>query len=830
MNWAWIHVGAVYAAAVYLARRAGVDLPRKVALFFFAVVLVFFFKPLTQDYVASQEDILNTLPPWTFVVDDKEAINDEMNDIPLQHTVWGYQARESWKSLRVPLWNQYAGSGYPLLANGQSSAMSPIRLINLPVPTRYFMAAEAATKILIALTFTFLFLRGRGFAEMASVIGACVFGFGGFLHAWLHFPHVTTAVWLPAVLYLIDRIAQFIPREDAGSSGAPAVHEAGPGHPRSRVFAREKLGLFAAAAFVWATILYGGHPETASHIFFLSLLYLIWIVFVEKRTTWRAFLTLGGAMTVAAMLAAPFLLSFLEALPKSQRYAALKVMPYEAAAMPYVDFDCMIVLFQGHFFGRAPFEKPWGPIVAEPIGGFAGILGFIGFFGLIAHIVHRRKWRSAEMFFVLATVMVFGVIDGWHWLGELVHAVLPVVAHARFRLLFIMLMAIQAAAVMDLTIRGERVPMIAGAVVVAGMLVALFTLHHFPDDARLMTSLLTTGRSVIVLVCAVLAMTRWRQWALLGLLVGVMNELWPVSRNWNPPLPGDKFYPETPYLRAVVGLKDRHAANDPFRVVGIGPMVYPNTNAMFGIEDVRAHDPMSYDRYMGFLRLTADYKTGPENYHPWYENANASVLDFLNVRYMWVDPWFTITDLDRWKLIYKSGDGRIYENRRPLPRFFAVRNVIIEFRDLQFIERLKNHNDWANTALLDELKLETQQMHDDFFHPRPESSPNAVAKIVDAAPTSYRVSVNAPRWSLVVSSVPWWPGWKVVRNGKRVDPIRVNGAFLGFAVPPGASDVKVYYSPWTWWVGVWLALGGIGVLGVLGYAGRRRAVASATPG
>jgi uncharacterized membrane protein YfhO len=61
----------------------------------------------------------------------------------------------------------------------------------------------------------------------------------------------------------------------------------------------------------------------------------------------------------------------------------------------------------------------------------------------------------------------------------------------------------------------------------------------------------------------------------------------------------------------------------------------------------------------------------------------------------------------------------------------------------------------------------------------------------------------------------------VVRNGKRIDPIRVNGAFLGFAVPPGESDVRVYYSPWTWWLGVTLA--GLAVVGlvVAGFVRRR---------
>ena len=67
MNWTWIYIGALYAGAVALARRSGVDLPRKVALFFYALVLVFFFKPLTQHFVMTQDDFLSTMPPWTFL-------------------------------------------------------------------------------------------------------------------------------------------------------------------------------------------------------------------------------------------------------------------------------------------------------------------------------------------------------------------------------------------------------------------------------------------------------------------------------------------------------------------------------------------------------------------------------------------------------------------------------------------------------------------------------------------------------------------------------------------------------------------------------------------
>jgi hypothetical protein len=155
------------------------------------------------------------------------------------------------------------------------------------------------------------------------------------------------------------------------------------------------------------------------------------------------------------MLAAPFLLLF-EALPRSQRYAELAAAPLSATLQPYSDLRSAMVLFQAHYFGRAPQEEPWSIVQAELVGGFSGVLGIAAFFGLLAYVVRRRAWRSTETFFLAATVLVFGVIDAWPLLDDAIHAVLPVVAHARFRMLFVLLMDIQAAATIDLTQRGDE--------------------------------------------------------------------------------------------------------------------------------------------------------------------------------------------------------------------------------------------------------------------------------------------------------------------------------------------------------------------------------------
>ena len=126
-NPTWIFVAVVYAAAVWLARRANVEIPIRIAIFFYAIVFVFLYLPLTQDYVNLPVDFLSTLPPWAHLTRFHGSANLFMNDIVLQIVPWANQVREAWRSFEPPLWNHLSGAGYPLLGNPQTSALSPLR-------------------------------------------------------------------------------------------------------------------------------------------------------------------------------------------------------------------------------------------------------------------------------------------------------------------------------------------------------------------------------------------------------------------------------------------------------------------------------------------------------------------------------------------------------------------------------------------------------------------------------------------------------------------------------------------------------------------------------
>lgn len=782
-NPTWLYTAAVYAGAVWLARRGGIDLPRRVALFFYALVLVFFYPVLTQDATNTSMDFLGTIPPWEYTVRHHHALNKQLNDLALQIVPWAHQVREGWRHLTPPLWNNFSAAGYPLLASAQSSALSPLRILGLPLSLAHSLSFEAAMKVLIALTFTFLWCRRRGYSEIASVTGSVAFGFSTFIIVWLHFPLITTACFVPAVFYLLDLLAERVT------------------YPR-----------FVALAVTGAIMLFGGHPETVSHTAFLAALYVLWLVVVERGNP-RVLLAIAGAAVVTAMLAAPFLAPFAEAVKKSKRYQELENR-VEETAVPYSNWPSAILLLSPQFHGAMPAEH-WGPAHAESISGFAGILGIAAWFAVAAHVIRTRRWRSHETFFLLSAVIAVGVIFDWPGIGDVFHVVFHLAANARVRLLLVLLLAVLTAAAVDLLAR-DRLSVLIGLLCASGLLfTALHTTKFWTAYAH-DTAVLAMLPSMAVIAAAgiVLGMKRV-DWGTLFVLTLVIAELWNVSRNWNPVVPDKWMAPRTPMLRALDDLSSKVPKNAPFRIVANAATFFPNVSSLYGYEDVRAHDPMTPGHYVGLLSHVVGYD--PTAYFARWPDWEHPLLDFLNVRYVITSAGGELPP--RFALRYDGPDGRLFENQEVLPRFFAVRNVIILFSDAEYAQKLKELG-WHDTALLDKLDVEEPRMRTDLFAPRPADAPIATAEIVSATPTDYRIHVRAPRWSIVASSVPWWPGWKVQRSGARAEPIRVNGAFLGFAVPPGETDVRVWYDPWTFRFGSIVA--GVTLLALVAYGFRRK--------
>jgi hypothetical protein len=714
----------VYAAGIALARRAGMAFPRRVAILFYALVLLFFFKPLTGPYVNVGADILKLISPWSASApagfNKFNVGNYELQDVVFQFVPWTRQVQESWRHLRVPLWNPLTATGMPLMANMQSGALSPLRLLAIPLPLANAFSAEAAFKILVALTFTFLFCRRRGYDLLPSVIGAIAFGFGTFMTTWLHFPHPNVAAFLPAVLYQIDLLAERVTR-----------------------------GRFLFAALLGPILLAGGHPETVAHVVFLAALYALWILLVERGIERMKFVrTLMTVSIVSLLLAAPILLPFVEILPHSMSYRAVQEAELHKGTA-FSDFSSLALLVHPRLYGQRPGPL-WGWAVTEAVAGFSGLLGFGACLAMLVRAVIGRRFREREFFFVLATLLAFAVIDDMPYISAPIRELFSLALNSRFRLLFSFLLAVQTAALLHFA-RRERwlLPIAIGGSLAALAFVLVKTGYPTPDAKHF--AYVTTIPSLIVLaLAALLAMRRAHAIVLALLVVALYAELWTAGHSWHPATRGNEIYTRTPIIDALAQAR----GNEPYRIVGLGGALFPNTQSMFGFEDVRVKDALASARYVDVLRRGVKGFDTTQYYWKWLD-ADTPLLDRLNVRWVITEPRVELADTARYKRIYDGFDGRLYENLHAQPRFFAE---------------------------------------------------NARVDIVRWRGDAYDLRVDAPHGALIRSSVALWPGWRVTSAGKTLPPQLVDDAFLGFNVPPGSSTIRVRYVPLSFWGGLALAI------------------------
>jgi hypothetical protein len=779
-NATWIYVGALYAIAIDCGRRwspAVRDaLTWRVGAFFYALVLIYLFRPMTGPYVNLPVDFINILPPWGSWGHRRLLSNPEMNDLTMQIIPWAHQAREAWRSLHFPIWNALSGSGYPLLANGQSSAMSPLRLLALPLPLGYAMTAEAAMKLLIALTFMYLLCRRR-YDELPSAIGAMAFAFCTFVNTWLHFPIVTVAVWLPAAFLAIELLIE------------------------KRTYPR-----FIFAVVVWTVMLYGGHPETVTHVTFFGGLFALWIAFVERPVSrgdaMRALALAAAAIFMAALLAAPFIATFAETVKKSQRFQELQVHANDEP--PFSDFPSAIATFEPNFYGHAPGEKPWGPATAESITGFAGILGIASWLALLFRAIAERRFRTREFFLAVLALIAAGIVFNWPVISSGFHLVFRLAANARLRLLLCWVAAALTAAAINAARRERSAPFLVGVLVTAAILFYLTRTVGFPSAAAKDTAMIAILPSMIVLALASLFVLPARGRHIATMLVGaaIIAELWTATDGWNPVLPVEAMYPKTPLIATLQRLQDATPRSDPFRIVGIGAALFPNTQAMYGLADIRVHDPMAFGRYLGVVRLLTNLETNNGDsrllaYFAKWQNVDTPLLNYLNVRYLIGDRNLDPKDRRRYQMVYSGSDGRIFENRDVKPRFFAAHEIVLAFEHERFAQNLKEH-DLSKQTVVNILPVDSDRMREDLLAPK--SDP--VVRIVEAGDTDFRLHIHSQRYALIVSSQPWWPGWRVSRNGQSITPQPVNGVFLGFTIPPGDWDVRVDYFPASFYGGL----------------------------
>ncbi len=265
--------------------------PRREPLLFGAVlaglVAGFLGESLVGGKVLSPADVLWVSASFREVAGPRyEPANRLLMDPVLQFEPWLQFGRASLRRGRLPLWNDLAGCGSPLLANGQSAVFDPFHAIAYLGRLPEAHAWMAAARLWTAGLGMFLLAHSWGLGAWGRWFAGLVFPFCGFLVGWLLFPSASVAVWLPWLFLTSDRVLE------------------SPG-PRS----------IGGLALVVGMALLAGHIQTGAHMLLAAGLYAAWRAWPRLGTFSVPRLARAGVPSWAAGVGLGVALAAIEVVP-----------------------------------------------------------------------------------------------------------------------------------------------------------------------------------------------------------------------------------------------------------------------------------------------------------------------------------------------------------------------------------------------------------------------------------------------------------------------------------------------------------------------------------
>ncbi len=154
---------------------------------------------LSDDVRAPAADIDYALPyAQEFNVRPDPCANIYLIDWSHSVHSWQRLVRDSYLKGQLPLWNDRAGCGQPLLGNLQTEIFSPYQPINLIAGDQYVDWRQLAT-LLVAQVCSLFLIYVLGLSPWAGLVAAIGFSFGSYMQVWSVLPVVGSAAFSPAI-------------------------------------------------------------------------------------------------------------------------------------------------------------------------------------------------------------------------------------------------------------------------------------------------------------------------------------------------------------------------------------------------------------------------------------------------------------------------------------------------------------------------------------------------------------------------------------------------------------------------------------------------------
>ncbi|HEX9045772.1 MAG TPA: YfhO family protein [Verrucomicrobiae bacterium] len=733
-------------------------------------------------------DGMMSFPPWEDLKGPSNILLADQFLVFIPQKEFVYQ---QFQHGHFPLWNPYIDCGVPNLGSFQGALLFPINLLLLPLAPFYASGIAAFLKLFLAGWFTMLYLRSLGASNSGAFLSGLVFSLSAFMIVWLGHPHVNSAMWMPLLLYLMERFFQNV---------------------RARL---PVLRISLAFAVVCGFGLLGGHPPTMVHMAFFAGAYFLFRWWPHRREMpVRLAGLLVGAAIVGFLLAAPAVLPFFEydrhssealssnALQRSQMYLPLNSLIFYL--MPKIDGspvdgweDTLLRLFVGK----------WLPNYNERTG-YVGILPLL--LALYAAVKHpsRLTW-----FYAAAIPICFLFICGVPPLPSILTA-LPIL-HAMNPMRLILMVGFSVAVLAGLgwdafrrneNERWQRwligLFWLAIGLFLLGYAIAVAPRWHVLETACrnfLCLQLLMLGGSFLVSLTLFLGAIR-RNAALLTLLVfgWTAVDLLEADIGYNPAIPHDRYYPPTP---AVTWLQ-QHTGHQ--RILGMPTPFEGNASEIFGLRDTRGCDFTSVRRYEELMT------GGAGDFH--FCTVVSSLpepMPLLGVKYLMT---FGVPnpDTNRFELVF-TNMVNIYRYGPACDRALAVYDYHVEPDPATVLKQVRSGTfDPQRMLLLEEEPPAPPPPAVDAA-----AATNSSVRFVTDEADRVTVEADFPKPGFLLLLDTYFPGWTATVNGSSAKIYRADYNFRAVPVPAGKSTVDFSYRPASFRIGLMLSATGWLIVGIL---------------
>jgi hypothetical protein len=248
-------------------------------------------------------------------------------------------------------------------------------------------------------------------------------------------------------------------------------------------------------------------------------------------------------------------------------------------------------------------------------------------------------------------------------------------------------------------------------------------------------------------------------------------DLFSFGRNYNPSINLEKEFPShaaLEFLQRQPGL---------FRILWLDGGLPPNTNLIYGLQEVRGYNALETEAYQRFLRAT-----GPYTRTLYFSNFESRLVDLLNVKFVISDRQLQDAKLTP----VLEGPVRVYENREVLPRAFLVYRTLNFTNEHELDRALRDPGfDPATVVLLQDNRLTLSGPVD----PVPE------VRITSYQAEHIVIEVSSRYEGILLLTDAWFPGWVATIDEIPAQVLRGNLLFRAVSVPSGKHQVIFRYRP-----------------------------------